>query len=78
MLNNAFLFSPSRNKHTIMSYIPEPITIYPKGTIVTTKIDPTVTLKVERYYQRIYYCSLVNSPLQKQLAYFNRELTSSA
>jgi hypothetical protein len=58
-----------------MSYLPEPIAIYPKGTIVTTKADPTVALKVERYYNRIYYCSSVNSPLTKQVVYYNRELT---
>jgi hypothetical protein len=57
-----------------MSYIPEPLSIYPKGTIVTTKLNPTVALKVERYYNRIYYCSLVSNPQNKQLAYFNREL----
>lgn len=60
-----------------MSYLPEPLSIYPKGTIVSTKTEPPVSLKVERYYQRIYYCSIINSPLIKNLAYFDRELTAS-
>ena len=48
--------------------------IYKAGTIITAKIDPLLKLKIERYYQRIYYCSVVDSPQQKQLAYFEREL----
>lgn len=61
-----------------MSYLPEPSPIYQKGTLLTAKTNPTVTLKVERYYQHIYYCSVVNSALHKQLVYFNRELNPPA
>jgi hypothetical protein len=48
--------------------------IYKAGTIVTAKVDPLVKLKIERYYQRIYYCSVVDYPQQKHFAYFEREL----
>lgn len=48
--------------------------IYKEGTIITAKIDPLVKLKIERYYQRIYYCSVVDAPEQKPFAYFEREL----
>ena len=48
--------------------------IYKAGTIITAKVDPLLKLKIERYYQRIYYCSVVDAPEQKHFAYFEREL----
>jgi hypothetical protein len=48
--------------------------IYKAGTIITAKVDPLLKLKIERYYQRIYYCSVVDAPHQKYFAYFEREL----
>ena len=48
--------------------------IYKVGTLITAKTDPGVKLKIERYYQRIYYCSVVAAPEQKHFVYFEREL----
>ena len=52
--------------------------IYKAGSIITAKADPLVKLKIERYYQRIYYCSVVDAPQQKHFAYFERELVPPA
>ena len=51
--------------------------IYPIGTFVKAKIDPTLPLVIYQYYQRIYYCAVVNDPAHKHFAYFERELTQS-
>lgn len=51
--------------------------IYPINTFVVAKEAPMVKLQVKAYYQRIYYCAIVNDVLTKQKAYFERELTSS-
>lgn len=48
--------------------------IYKPGTHITAKAYPLLKLKIERYYQRIYYCSVVDAPKQKHLVYFEREL----
>ena len=48
--------------------------IYRVGMNITAKVDPLLKLKIERYYQRIYYCSVVDAPEQKHFAYFEREL----
>ena len=48
--------------------------VYQAGTVITAKEDPFLKLKIERYYQRIYYCSVVDAPEQKHFAYFEREL----
>lgn len=50
--------------------------IYSIGTRVTAKHDPAQQLVIVRYYQRIYYCSIVDQPAHKQLAYFERELVT--
>lgn len=48
--------------------------IFPVGAIITARVAPQVKLKIEQYNQRIYYCSVVNEPGKKLLAYFEREL----
>ena len=48
--------------------------IYKAGTFITAKAYPLLKLKIERYYQRIYYCSIVDAPQLKHLVYFEREL----
>jgi len=47
---------------------------YKAGTPITAKINPLLKLKIERYYQRIYYCSVVGAPQHKHLVYFENEL----
>lgn len=51
--------------------------IYPIGTFVTAKVNPSLPLVIDQYYQRIYYCAVVNNPAHKQFAYFERELSQS-
>jgi hypothetical protein len=48
--------------------------IYPEGTFLTAKALPEQKLVVTKYYQRIYYCSIVGQPDHKQLAYYEHEL----
>jgi hypothetical protein len=57
-----------------MSYQTNSDNIYPEGTLVTAKVYPSLTLKVVRYYQRIYYCAVVGHEDRKHLVYFEREL----
>lgn len=47
---------------------------YAAGTIVYALEHPKTQLVIRRYYQRIYYCTTVNDPAQKDLAYFEREI----
>lgn len=48
--------------------------IYQEGTIISAKVNPGLQLMIHKYYQRIYYCSIVGNPGQKHFAYFEREL----
>jgi hypothetical protein len=48
--------------------------IYKIGSFITAKDNPSRKLVIRQYYQRIYYCSVVDSPALKDLAYFEREL----
>jgi hypothetical protein len=47
---------------------------YPVGTHIAAKEDPATRLVIEKYYQRIYYCSLEKDVTAKHRAYFEREL----
>jgi hypothetical protein len=57
-----------------MSYRTNSDNIFAEGTIITAKQNPSVKLKIIKYYQRIYYCALVGDEARKQLAYFEGEL----
>lgn len=48
--------------------------LYPEGTIICAKADPTLKLIVTKYKQRIYYCAVVGHPEKNNLAYFEKEL----
>lgn len=48
--------------------------IYPLGTRIAARENPTLPLVVHTYYQRIYYCAVVDKPEHKHFAYFEREL----
>jgi hypothetical protein len=48
--------------------------VYPVGTSITAKEFPARKLHITAYKQRIYYCSSVDHPEVRQLAYFEREL----
>lgn len=38
------------------------------------KVNPSLRLAVRRYAKRIYYCTNVAHPQEKELVYFEREL----
>jgi hypothetical protein len=64
------------DKEKIMRDTTKADNIYSEGTIITAKVDPALKLVIKRYYQRIYYCAVVNEPDRKHFAYFERELIS--
>ena len=47
---------------------------YPEGAIVYAKVNPSIRLAVRRYVKRIYYCTNLSHPSEKELVYFEREL----
>jgi hypothetical protein len=47
---------------------------YPEGSIVYAKVSPGLRLAVRRYVKRIYYCTNLEHPQEKELVYFEREL----
>lgn len=57
-----------------MSYRTNEDNIYSVGIIVAAKEAPNVKLEITKYYQRIYYCSVVGDGTAKQKVYFEREL----
>jgi hypothetical protein len=59
-----------------MSYRTNLDNIYAVGTFITAKENPSLKLKIMNYYQRIYYCAVVEDEGRKQFAYFERELIS--
>ncbi|HEY0654377.1 MAG TPA: hypothetical protein VGD65_14655 [Chryseosolibacter sp.] len=59
-----------------MSYQTNEDNIYAVGTFITAKEAPAVRLEITRYYQRIYYCSVVGSEAAKRKVYFERELVA--
>ena len=57
-----------------MSYRTNSDNIYPEGSFLAAKVNPSLKLRVAKYYQRIYYCAIVEDESRKQLVYFEREL----
>ena len=57
-----------------MSYKTNSDNIYAEGTLITAKVDPSLKLKIMKYYQRTYYCEVVGDEDRKHFAYFEREL----
>ena len=49
--------------------------LYKEGSIICSKLEPTIKLLITKYRQRIYYCTVVDHPNQNNLAYFESELT---
>jgi len=50
--------------------------IFKPGEIVYEKNNIARKLIVRRYVHRIYYCKLFNDPANKDLVFFERELTT--
>lgn len=57
-----------------MSYRPNNDNVYTIGTLVYARENPEQQLVIKQYNQRIYYCSRVSKPMEKDLAYFEREI----
>lgn len=49
---------------------------YPEGTLIYAIARPGVRLIIRRYMDRRYYCREQKDPAQKELIFFERELTS--
>lgn len=50
---------------------------YEVGSFINVIEAPTVKLQITRYYQRIYYCSVVGNDAAKLKVYFERELINA-
>ena len=50
--------------------------IFPEGSVVYPKVNPTLKLVVRRYVKRVYYCTIQETHSQKDLVFFERELMS--
>jgi hypothetical protein len=50
---------------------------FKEGEIVFAIVNPKEKLVIRRYVDRIYYCQLKAHPEQKELVYFERELTNT-
>jgi len=48
--------------------------LYKEGAFVYAKADPALKLIINKYRQRIYYCSDAEAPGKGSHAYFEREL----
>ena len=49
---------------------------FAEGSVVYAIAKPTVKLIIKRYVDRVYYCRAQLDPAQKQLTFFERELTN--
>ncbi|SEB51824.1 hypothetical protein SAMN04489761_1172 [Tenacibaculum sp. MAR_2009_124] len=47
---------------------------YKIGDIVFAIAKPHILLEIRIYARKIYYCTIKNDPLGKELVYFEREL----
>ncbi|WP_210463634.1 hypothetical protein [Rufibacter roseolus] len=48
--------------------------LYPQGSAVFAKVNPTVRLTIRRYAKRVYYCTVADKPSHPDLVYYEREL----
>ena len=49
--------------------------IYKEGEEVFATENPSETLIIRRYVDRIYYCKIKSNPNQKEKVFFERELS---
>jgi len=59
-----------------MSYRTNSDNIYSEGIFIAAKENPSLKLRIKKYYQRIYYCEVVGHEERKRRVYFERELIS--
>lgn len=57
-----------------MGYQTNEDNIYAVGSFINAKESPAVKLQITKYYQRIYYCSIVGDDNAKPKVYFERDL----
>lgn len=57
-----------------MSYQTNEDNIYAVGSFINAREAPTVKLQITKYYQRIYYCTVVGNDTARLKVYFEREL----
>lgn len=48
---------------------------YKEGEVVYEKLKPAIKLVIRRYVRSIYYCTVLANPHQKDLVFFENELT---
>jgi hypothetical protein len=48
--------------------------LYKEGTIISAKENPALNLVINKYLQRIYYCTAIGAPDGQQFAYFEHNL----
>jgi hypothetical protein len=62
-----------------MSYRTNEDNIYKVGSVITARENPTQKLLIEKYYQRIYYCSILpEDPSARLKVYFQKDLIAPA
>jgi hypothetical protein len=49
---------------------------FKEGEEVFALVNPSQLLIIRRYVDRIYYCTIKQNPVLKELVYFERELQS--
>ena len=47
---------------------------FKEGEVVYAKINTTLKLRVRRFIDKIYYCTVVDHPDAEEQVYFEREL----
>jgi hypothetical protein len=66
------MFFDNLNCNTMISTTTD--NCYPVGMRVFARAHPAQPLLVHAYYNRIYYCALVDDPQHSHYAYFEDEL----
>ncbi|KAA3439709.1 hypothetical protein [Rufibacter hautae] len=51
--------------------------LYLPGTVVFARVNPGLKLVVRRFAKRVYYCTVQENPAQKELVYFEREISNN-
>ena len=57
-----------------MNYKRENNNIYPAGTVVSAKADPSVKLVIMKYIHHTYYCSVIGNAEVNNLKYRESDL----
>lgn len=66
------------HKHKTMRFKRENDNLYPVGTVVTTKENPTRKLVIMKYIHRTYYCAVVGDAAINHLTFHERDLLAGS